>query len=93
MFAAHGDYSSIANWRIEIPAILRDMFGMFRGISKILCIYPTIYRGIIGIRRTLMGKQRSEVPFPWFSRTGAYREIPSKQVYMEDGAQWNSTKR
>jgi hypothetical protein len=36
---AHGDYCSIANCWIKIPAIFRGMFGIFRDISRRLIVY------------------------------------------------------
>ena len=40
---AHGDYSSISNCRANIFAIFRNIFIMFCGISKYLCIYCNIF--------------------------------------------------
>jgi hypothetical protein len=42
---AHGDYSCSANCRTKISAIFRGIFGIFRAISKFLCVYSTISRG------------------------------------------------
>jgi len=44
---AHGDYCSIANCWIKIPAIFRGMFGIFRDISRRLFVYFKIYRGTL----------------------------------------------
>jgi hypothetical protein len=44
MLVAHGDYSSIAHCQSKIPAIFQRIFHIFRGISKFMYIYSTIYR-------------------------------------------------
>jgi hypothetical protein len=42
--AAHGDYSSVANCRTKIHAILQVTFGILRGTSTFLFTYSTIAR-------------------------------------------------
>jgi len=42
---AHGEYCSTAKCRTKIPAIFRGIFGILRGISKLLFIYSTTPRG------------------------------------------------
>jgi hypothetical protein len=44
-FVAHGNYTSAANWRTKISAIFRGIFGIFRAISKFLCVHSMISRG------------------------------------------------
>jgi hypothetical protein len=42
---AHGEYSSTAKCRTKIPAIFRGVFGILRGIPKLLFMYSTTPRG------------------------------------------------
>ena len=41
---AHADYASIANYRTGPVVVFRGIFGILRGISKLLFIYSTISR-------------------------------------------------
>jgi hypothetical protein len=41
---AHGDYFSIVDFRANIPATFRSLFGIFHCISNVLFIYSTISR-------------------------------------------------
>jgi hypothetical protein len=41
---AQGDYSTTVNCQTEIPVILRQIFGILRGILNSVSIYPTISR-------------------------------------------------
>ena len=59
---AHGDDSSTVNCRTKIHSTFRGTFGIFRGrsISKLLFLYPTIFRGARkGVRGTLVAKHWS----------------------------------
>jgi len=40
----HGDYSSIANFRTKLLAIIQGIFGPFRRFSKFELIYFTNFR-------------------------------------------------
>ena len=54
---AHGEYSSTAKCRTKIPTIFRGVFGIFRGISKLLFVYSTTPRGPLTMFcGTLVGK-------------------------------------
>jgi hypothetical protein len=42
---AYGEYCSSVKCRTKIPAIFRGVFGILRGISKLLFVYSTTPRG------------------------------------------------
>jgi hypothetical protein len=64
---AHGEYSSIAKFRTKIPAIFLGVFGIFRGISKLLFIYSTTPRGALTMFcGTLVGSAATDLQLPLF---------------------------
>jgi hypothetical protein len=58
---AHGYYSSTANCLTKTPEICRGIFGIFRGMSSFLLIFPTTSRKRPnGVLQTPVAKQWSK---------------------------------